>query len=284
MSHWCQYHESFICLATPPIDANITTHTCQHHDSHMPYALMSTSWLIQHSCTADTMPQYIHHNTYIICTHRYGASVIRTFQHGTFCVIHTRDMTLSYPSLWLFHIHRFDSFISIALWRAMFVRCIACHRMSCHRIFVTCNVCDLQCLWPYPLRIRAQQRLASRSLYFIRAWMSHVTSTNESCHSHICTFVHVCVSCHSLSTLSLTRRRRLAHTLHVEYALSVIEYMQIYGECASLCTILSLSTLSFTRRRRLARRFYVEYTLSIHRVYIDIQRMCVRIFDVACAL
>ena len=249
--------------------ANITTHTCltpwcQHHDSYSTHALPT-------QCL----------NTYIIIHTSFVHIVMVPASSVHF---NMARFALFIHVIWLFHIHRFDSFISIALWRAMFVRCIACHRMSCHRIFVTCNVCDLQCLWPYPLRIRAQQRLASRSLYFIRAWMSHVTSTNESCHSHICTFVHVCVSCHSLSTLSLTRRRRLAHTLHVEYALSVIEYMQIYGECASLCTILSLSTLSFTRRRRLARRFYVEYTLSIHRVYIDIQRMCVRIFDVACAL
>ena len=139
-----------------------TAKWCEHHDSYMTNTLMSTSWLLQDSCTADTMP-----HTSIICTHRFVGSVMHTFQHDAFCVIDTRDMTLSCPSLW------YDSFMSIALWPAMFVTLSAAHSCTAASrvtlsVFYTCmnESCPID-KWVMSLthmHIRARLRLVPLSL------------------------------------------------------------------------------------------------------------------------
>ena len=164
MSHRWQHDESFICLATPPSDANITTHTwqtrwCQHHDSCRTHAL-PTQCLIH--------PSFVH----IVLL---AASCIHfNMTHSALLIhviwlfhVHRFDMTLSCPSLW------YDSFMSIALWPAMFVTLSAAHSCTAASrvtlsVFYTCmnESCPID-KWVMSLthmHIRARLRLVPLSL------------------------------------------------------------------------------------------------------------------------
>ena len=76
MTHWCVWHDSFMCV-TWLIDVCDTTHSCVWHDSFVAHAFICVTWLI-HTC--DMTHSYVWHDSFnkhkdaMFCTASYAST------------------------------------------------------------------------------------------------------------------------------------------------------------------------------------------------------------------